>query len=54
MELNISQVLYGEIQKDRYAVYKSDNNIGIGYEGFKQNEDNIIKVKAKGYNDFTF
>ena len=40
--------------KDRYAVYKSDNNIGIGYEGFKQNEDNIIKVKAKGYNDFTF
>lgn len=48
-----SGLVWGD-SKDRYAVYKSDNNIGIGYEGFKQNEDNIIKVKAKGYNDFTF
>ncbi|MDM0608207.1 DUF1533 domain-containing protein [Clostridium perfringens] len=47
-----SGLVWGD-SKDRYAVYKSDNNIGIGYEGFKQNEDNIIKVKAKGYNDFT-
>ncbi|MDU3843288.1 MAG: DUF1533 domain-containing protein [Clostridium perfringens] len=48
-----SGLVWGD-SKDRYAIYKSDNNIGIGYEGFKQNEDNIIKVKAKGYNDFTF
>ncbi|ELC8379227.1 DUF1533 domain-containing protein [Clostridium perfringens] len=48
-----SGLVWGD-SKDRYAVYKSDNNIGIGYESFKQNEDNIIKVKAKGYNDFTF
>ncbi|MDZ5046368.1 DUF1533 domain-containing protein, partial [Clostridium perfringens] len=48
-----SGLVWGD-SKDRYAVYKSDNNIGIGYEGFKQNEDNIIKIKAKGYNDFTF
>ncbi|GAA0065351.1 MAG: DUF1533 domain-containing protein [Clostridium perfringens] len=48
-----SGLVWGD-SKDRYAVYKSDNNIGIGYESFNNEGENLIKIKSKGYKEYAF
>ena len=48
-----SGLSWGET-KERYAVYPVDELIGIGSDDFKVDTENIITVKAKGYDDFTF
>ncbi|MPQ44286.1 hemoblobin-interacting domain-containing protein [Clostridium tarantellae] len=37
-----------------YAIYKNDELIGIGSDNFKSDNDNVVTVKAKGYDDLTF
>lgn len=48
-----SGLTWGET-KDHYAVYTTDQLIAIGYEDFKKDSDNVIKVKAKDYEEFNF
>lgn len=48
-----SGLLWGKTS-EYYSIYSVDEIIGIGSDKFKANNDNVVVVKAKGYDDFTF
>ena len=40
--------------KERYAIYEADKTLAIGYESFNNEGENLIKIKSKGYKEYTF
>lgn len=40
--------------KERYAIYEADKTLAIGYESFNNEGENLIKIKSKGYKEYSF
>ncbi|MBS5967981.1 MAG: DUF1533 domain-containing protein [Clostridium perfringens] len=58
-DISVNGVLYKSglswwESKERYAIYESDKTLAIGYESFNNEDENLIKIKSKGYKEYTF